>query len=291
MTSKSAALKFLVLSLAFVSLISAQTNKPEKIIMDSSKPSVYLEFFRIIKDKSLYIDDSKERVQLKLTNNTKWSIYIYHANYGENEEMKAMYFYTEKIKPDLPTKVSNSYSPIHAGATTSELKSGKSVEFSIPRNHLAENLKIRIDYDFEWEDWGNHGENLDYKFSMPIHSIYFSHSDLERAVNGKEIILGSPLNLPTPSLPLHNFKFKLKAPQAIVQAKIDEKGNVISAKAISGHPILRSASETAAKDSKFSQTKLNGVSVRARAVLLYEFNLNEESSKVEVKSIEAIKPN
>ena len=56
-----------------------------------------------------------------------------------------------------------------------------------------------------------------------------------------------------------------------VQVTINELGYVISAKAISGHPLLRSAAEKAGKASKFSQTLLEGMPVKVTGVVVYNF--------------------
>ena len=56
-----------------------------------------------------------------------------------------------------------------------------------------------------------------------------------------------------------------------VLVTIDEQGNVISAQAVSGHPLLRAASEEAAKKSKFKPTLLNGVAVKITGVIVYNF--------------------
>ncbi len=57
----------------------------------------------------------------------------------------------------------------------------------------------------------------------------------------------------------------------IVQVVIDEAGNVVSANAISGHPLLQSSSVLAAKLSKFSPTKLCGEPVRVSGVIVCNF--------------------
>jgi protein TonB len=57
----------------------------------------------------------------------------------------------------------------------------------------------------------------------------------------------------------------------IVQVLIDENGNVISADAISGHPLLRAAATSAARASKFTPTKLSGQPVKATGVINYNF--------------------
>lgn len=56
-----------------------------------------------------------------------------------------------------------------------------------------------------------------------------------------------------------------------VQVLIDENGNVISASAVSGHPLLRAAAVAAARASKFSPTKLSGQPVKVNGVIVYNF--------------------
>jgi protein TonB len=56
-----------------------------------------------------------------------------------------------------------------------------------------------------------------------------------------------------------------------VQVLIDENGNVISATAVSGHPLLRAAAQAAAHASKFTPTKLSGQPVKVSGVIIYNF--------------------
>lgn len=56
-----------------------------------------------------------------------------------------------------------------------------------------------------------------------------------------------------------------------VQVLIDENGNVISASAVSGHPLLRSSAVNAARSSKFTPTKLSGQPVKVSGVIVYNF--------------------
>jgi TonB family protein len=59
-----------------------------------------------------------------------------------------------------------------------------------------------------------------------------------------------------------------------VQITIDETGKVISAKAASGHPLLRNAAETAAWKAKFTPTLLSKVPVKVTGVIVYNFTRN-----------------
>ena len=57
----------------------------------------------------------------------------------------------------------------------------------------------------------------------------------------------------------------------VVQVLIDENGNVVSASAASGHPLLKAAAVSAARRAKFSPTKLSGQPVKVSGVIRYNF--------------------
>lgn len=59
-----------------------------------------------------------------------------------------------------------------------------------------------------------------------------------------------------------------------VQILINEKGNVIEAKAVSGHSFLRAAAVEAAREAKFEPFLLSNKAVRAYGVIVYNFTLN-----------------
>lgn len=56
-----------------------------------------------------------------------------------------------------------------------------------------------------------------------------------------------------------------------VQVMIDESGRVISANAVSGHPLLRAPAEQAARNAKFTTTYLSNVPVKVTGVIVYNF--------------------
>ena len=64
----------------------------------------------------------------------------------------------------------------------------------------------------------------------------------------------------------------VKAEGAVnVQVVIDETGTVVSATAISGHPLLRQAAEQAALQSKFAPTTLQSQPVKVSGIIVYNF--------------------
>ena len=55
---------------------------------------------------------------------------------------------------------------------------------------------------------------------------------------------------------------------------IDEQGNVIAAKSVSGHPLLQAAALKAAKDSTFKPYFVDGAAVKVMGTLTYNFVLD-----------------
>lgn len=56
-----------------------------------------------------------------------------------------------------------------------------------------------------------------------------------------------------------------------VQISVDEQGNVTTAKAISGHPLLRPSAEAAARQSRFNPVRVGDRNVNATGYLVYNF--------------------
>lgn len=86
----------------------------------------------------------------------------------------------------------------------------------------------------------------------------------------KGVINGSAISLPKPPYPA--AARAVRASGAVnVQVKIDERGNVVSASAVSGHPLLQQAAVAAARQAKFAPTMLSGQPVSVTGVIVYNF--------------------
>lgn len=84
------------------------------------------------------------------------------------------------------------------------------------------------------------------------------------------VINGKASRLVTPPYPA--AARAVRAAGAVnVQVSIDEAGNVTSANAVSGHPLLRQAAEQAARQSKFTPTILSGQPVSVTGIIVYNF--------------------
>jgi len=88
----------------------------------------------------------------------------------------------------------------------------------------------------------------------------------------KGALVGKALSLPKPAYPAIARPIRLQGTVS-VQVLIDEDGKVISAKAVSGHPIFIPDAIKAATQARFSPTTLSGLPVKVSGVITYNFVL------------------
>jgi TonB family protein len=90
-----------------------------------------------------------------------------------------------------------------------------------------------------------------------------------------DAISGGVLNAKAVDMPKPAYPTSAKAAHAsgnvVVQVLVDENGEVMTAQATSGHPLLRQAAVEAAKQARFTPTKLGGRPVKVSGVLTYNF--------------------
>lgn len=100
--------------------------------------------------------------------------------------------------------------------------------------------------------------------------IVYNFDSLAKCLN-VGVVNKKALKVPKPSVNLSPPKT-----EAIiaVQIVVDMNGKVTAARAFSGHPLVRSVFEKAARQAEFSPTFINGPPVRVRALLVYKFKLD-----------------
>ena len=149
------------------------------------------------------------------------------------------------------------------------------VYFWEARVSLAERDKTRIEEDrireSEIPDTNTYDAN-----SMA--NVYSEPVEVESNTNSRsKTISGGVLNSKAISLPPPAYPPAARVIRAhgsvSVQVTVDEKGEVVSASAVSGHPFLRAAAVQAARQARFAPTKLSGQTVRVSGVLTYNFSL------------------
>jgi protein TonB len=84
------------------------------------------------------------------------------------------------------------------------------------------------------------------------------------------VLNGKAISLPKPAYP-PIARAAHASGTVTVQVLIDENGNVVSAKAVSGHPLLQAVAVSAARQARFSPTKLSGQPVKVTGVIQYNF--------------------
>jgi len=115
-----------------------------------------------------------------------------------------------------------------------------------------------------------------YVWISAIDGTILKTEDEKKATTSTGVMIeGGVLNGKAISLPLPVYPEIARAARAsgavTVQIAIDEQGSVVSAKAVSGHPLLQGAATTAARQAKFSPTFLQGQPVSVTGQLVYNF--------------------
>jgi hypothetical protein len=97
------------------------------------------------------------------------------------------------------------------------------------------------------------------------------NTPMPKTVSGG-VLNGHALALPVPSYPRAAKAVRAAGP-VYVQVLIMVDGTVYSAAAVSGHPLLRQASEKAACGARFTPTLFQGQPVKVSGIITYNYNL------------------
>lgn len=113
------------------------------------------------------------------------------------------------------------------------------------------------------------------KFFVAIAMLFCIPALINAQEQKPRIISGGVLNGKAISLPKPAYPQIARAAQAsgpvVVQITIDEEGKVISATAISGHPLLKASAVQAAYGARFTPTLLEGMPVKVTGTINYNF--------------------
>jgi TonB family protein len=153
-------------------------------------------------------------------------------------------------------------------------------EFQQAINSYESALKIKPDYSSAILGLGVAYLELKDKDAALEQHKRLAAIDIERAdklyayITDKKIPLavlnGKALSLAKPSYPVI-ARAAHASGTVQVWVSIDETGKVVSASAVTGHPLLRAAAVEAAKLSRFSPTMFDGHPVRITGIIAYNF--------------------
>ncbi len=138
------------------------------------------------------------------------------------------------------------------------LNTPKVSEFRQPlvRSYVTDQLSTRPDGD------GGTPPALPTPFQLPKNATIVSGVLNSRAISK-----------PAPVYPQAARAAHVSGP-VVVQVTVDEDGNVISAKPVSGDPLLQQAATQAAYNWRFSPTSLSGHAVRVSGTITFNFVLD-----------------
>ena len=94
--------------------------------------------------------------------------------------------------------------------------------------------------------------------------------DVEAGRVGNALLCGKAISLPKPAYP-EEAKAQNVSGTVVIEIVIDEKGRVIWAKPVDGHPLLQRAAWNAACQSRHSPIKISGRAVKAGGTISYNF--------------------
>lgn len=196
--------------LATLLVTIAQTPQSSNAVtkqLNKNRPSIYLTFEKVggRKERVKTKWDKAERLSIRLHNNSQWPIIveadgeftmatleeIILADGGkgyalpESSEVELCYdseLITQSLSEmgsvmKIPDQTFHFYScknrAKRRGRGNVWIRSGNSLVFSVPREFLAENLKISTVFNYEWES-----ELGQMKADEPSHHVYFYSTDL-----------------------------------------------------------------------------------------------------------------
>jgi len=175
----------------FVSSFTAEAQNKIRTVGKVSNPTViadksgvYVTFERLGKRTPLRDDEGGEGVWLRLNNNMRYSISVCAfsipeegeqlTTFNKNTQISVKYdvllnpvsLTDDRPQPNVPVGY-------NTGDTCSlfEVKSGKSMIFVVPTEHLVKGLSIKIPFSYEWED-----ETV----NNPTHFVFFNSLNIPK---------------------------------------------------------------------------------------------------------------
>jgi TonB family protein len=128
-------------------------------------------------------------------------------------------------------------------------------------------------------------------FLLTLPVAYAQSTQQESPINPPKIVrksggvlVGSATNRVEPAYPPLAKAARISG-AVVVEVMTDEEGNVTSARALSGHPLLKDAAVQAAREWRFTPTKLSNEAVKVVGTITFNFNLpakHEDTEEVKL---------
>ena len=148
-----------------------QLGSNGKVRPEKDKPTVYLTYERSGQRVPLTNGESRKGIWLRLHNNTKWKLVLRVNGVPNRSYGDAVVLY------EVERTEGSGFTPVgyrsHV-ASVIKVKSGNSLLFSLPQEHLEKGLAIRVRYNYDWEL----RKNNSLPANEPSHSVTVDSSDL-----------------------------------------------------------------------------------------------------------------
>ena len=137
------------------------------------------------------------------------------------------------------------------------------------RTHVLVNAVDGSVFRVSKEEKREYDDTVGYATSRREGGETMSYAPMRRAIQGG-VLNGKAVSLPKPEYPAAAREAKASG-TVTVEVVVDEAGNVVEAKAVSGHPLLQAAAVNAARQARFTQTFVSGEPTRINGYLTYNF--------------------
>lgn len=163
----------ILITCCLITAIPAQRKSRQAgILIDSTKPAVFVSFLR----ETEVLSDNREILLFRLTNNTRWNIWLDMSGVTKKEYGDASLYYAIEDK-EKGTVLNGS---IHCRVCSmNPLRPGRSIVFSVPISDVSSREeRLRLAYSFEWER-----ENDSTDGSNSTHSVEYYFNSLPKSIS------------------------------------------------------------------------------------------------------------
>ena len=133
-------------------ILPASSRSSRRILIDAKQPAVYLTFVRAVHIETPDKDDEKRFLIFKITNNTRWGIWLDMSG-GDDAFKKigidsiTLYYAVDDVDSG---KILFGSTSCHV-CSTNPLPPGKSILFPVVQTRVVAGAKMRLEYSFDWD--------------------------------------------------------------------------------------------------------------------------------------------
>jgi hypothetical protein len=164
-------LLILVIGSTAVALAEGQRRRRDSPLLKTNRPGVYISFLRVGKIKPLETGVADRYLWFRITNNTRWAIWLDMSEVPKEYGDARLYF-TIVEADDGKNRID---ARCHV-CSMNPVGPGRSVVFSIPSDYATLDAFLRLAYSFAWEH-----DNESEDGSTSTHAVEFDFHHLPKS--------------------------------------------------------------------------------------------------------------